>query len=437
MGDRLYLRGNTWWAQLPVPPDVQPVFKKKNFQQTTRHKDKRNASIAAATIIAGWQKDVDEARGNPDAVVNKLATLKALDRKERDLQQFAYVEPADKESAAPAVHGVNGIGWTGAELTADAYLDQLAETLPESEYRYYANIYHGRSGVPNGFFVKEWIDSQHGTNTPRTRTEAKKAAKLAAQWFPTTADWTTGNRTLWLQSETRNRKSVQKDVGYMRSFFMWLQDNYFVDASVINPLAKDSFTYPKQLKKPGELNRREANPNEITDLLLKVRQKGDTELERFIIVGVLTGLRLGEIAAVTKKSIINQRGVRCIKVKSDAKTNASSDRLVPLCKGLLDYDWPKQASNDMAVGKRFGRVKSAAGYGGDLVFHSLRKTYATTCEQLGIPEGIAADILGHEKETMTYGLYSGGTSVEQKKEAVEQVAEYLSEEIDNLLLPAK
>jgi integrase len=412
------------------------VFKKKNFQQTTRHKDKRNASIAAATIIAGWQKDVDEARGNPDAVVNKLATLKALDRKERDLQQFAYVEPADKESDAPAVHGVNGIGWTGAELTADAYLDQLAETLPESEYRYYANIYHGRSGVPNGFFVKEWIDSQHGTNTPRTRTEAKKAAKLAAQWFPTTTDWTTGNRTLWLQSETRNRKSVQKDVGYVRSFFMWLQDNYFIDASAVNPFAKDSFTYPKQLKKPGELNRREANPNEITDLLLKVRQKGDTELERFIIVGVLTGLRLGEIAAVTNKSIINQRGVRCIKVRSDAKTNASSDRLVPLCKGLMDYDWPKQASNDMAVGKRFGRLKSAAGYGRDLVFHSLRKTYATTCEQLGIPEGIAADILGHEKETMTYGLYSGGTSVEQKKEAVEKVAEYLSEEIDNLLMPA-
>ena len=88
MGDRLHLRGTTWWAQLPVPPDVQHIFKKKSFQTTTRHKDKRNASIAAASIIAGWQKDVDEARGNPDAVVSKLATLKALDRKERDLNQF-------------------------------------------------------------------------------------------------------------------------------------------------------------------------------------------------------------------------------------------------------------------------------------------------------------------------------------------------------------
>ena len=89
-------------------------------------------------------------------------------------QPFAYVEPDDKTSDLPAVHGVNGTGWTGAELTADAYLDQLTETLPESEYRYHANIYHGRSGVPNGFFVEDCINSEYGTYRPRTRTEAKK-----------------------------------------------------------------------------------------------------------------------------------------------------------------------------------------------------------------------------------------------------------------------
>ena len=32
-------------------------------------------------------------------------------------------------------------------------------------------------------------------------------------------------------------------------------------------------------------------------------------------------------------------------------------------------------------------------------------------------EGVTADIIGHEKQTMTYGLYSGGTSVKQRKEA--------------------
>mgnify|MGYP001489334027 FL=1 len=45
---------------------------------------------------------------------------------------------------------------------------------------------------------------------------------------------------------------------------------------------------------------------------------------------------------------------------------------------------------------------------------------ATVFEQAGVPEGITADIVGHEKQTMTYGLYSGGTSVKQRKEAIVQ-----------------
>jgi hypothetical protein len=39
-------------------------------------------------------------------------------------------------------------------------------------------------------------------------------------------------------------------------------------------------------------------------------------------------------------------------------------------------------------------------------------------EQAGVVEGVTADIMGHEKQTMTYGLYSGGTSVKQRFEAV-------------------
>ena len=36
-------------------------------------------------------------------------------------------------------------------------------------------------------------------------------------------------------------------------------------------------------------------------------------------------------------------------------------------------------------------------------------------------EGITADIVGHEKQTMTYGLYSGGTSMEQKTDAINRI----------------
>ena len=42
-------------------------------------------------------------------------------------------------------------------------------------------------------------------------------------------------------------------------------------------------------------------------------------------------------------------------------------------------------------------------------------------EQAGVPEGVAADIVGHKKQTMTYGVYGGGSSMEQKQEAIEKL----------------
>jgi len=57
-----------------------------------------------------------------------------------------------------------------------------------------------------------------------------------------------------------------------------------------------------------------------------------------------------------------------------------------------------------------------------VVFHSLRKTVTTKLEQAGVSEGVAADIVGHEKQTITYGLYSGGTSMAQKMEAINNIA---------------
>ncbi len=70
----------------------------------------------------------------------------------------------------------------------------------------------------------------------------------------------------------------------------------------------------------------------------------------------------------------------------------------------------KYGDRSNAIGKRFGRLKNALGLGPELVFHSIRKTVAIKLENAGVSEGVAADILRHKKRTMTYGLYSGGTS---------------------------
>ena len=45
------------------------------------------------------------------------------------------------------------------------------------------------------------------------------------------------------------------------------------------------------------------------------------------------------------------------------------------------------------------------------VFHSIRKTVVTILEDKGVSENVVADIVGHEKNTITFGLYSGGVSL--------------------------
>ena len=57
------------------------------------------------------------------------------------------------------------------------------------------------------------------------------------------------------------------------------------------------------------------------------------------------------------------------------------------------------------------------------VFHSIRKTVATLLEQADVHENVTCDIVGHEKTaTLNYDLYSGGTSMAQKMEAMAKIS---------------
>ena len=43
------------------------------------------------------------------------------------------------------------------------------------------------------------------------------------------------------------------------------------------------------------------------------------------------------------------------------------------------------------------------------------------CENTAIPEGVAADIAAHKKQTISYGLYSGGNTIEVMRDALELI----------------
>ena len=149
---------------------------------------------------------------------------------------------------------------------------------------------------------------------------------------------------------------------------------------------------------------------------------------------IYTGARREEIGQLTVDSVKND-----VVIIADAKSSAGNrsvplhSKLKPLVARLTigakgsDYLFRKLTAAQYghrtdAIGKRFGRTKTALGYDSRYVFHSLRKTVATRLEQAGVLENVASDILGHEKAaTLSYGLYSSGTSIEQMRSAVETI----------------
>ncbi len=66
-------------------------------------------------------------------------------------------------------------------------------------------------------------------------------------------------------------------------------------------------------------------------------------------------------------------------------------------------------------------MKRATGFGEDRVVHSIRETVANLLGNAGVPEGVAADIIDREKPTVTYGLHSGGASLQTKTTAIKKL----------------
>ena len=145
----------------------------------------------------------------------------------------------------------------------------------------------------------------------------------------------------------------------------------------------------------------------------------------YIDIARFTGMRLSEIVALNSDSIELIDGITCFRVNGDAKTAASANRLIPISKrlqSLINLECLNVGNIGTAVGKRFGRLKKLVLENGEdrsKCFHSIRKFVVTTLEQGGVPEGVAADLVGHEKPNITYNVYSGGSSIEQLNQAVE------------------
>lgn len=163
-------------------------------------------------------------------------------------------------------------------------------------------------------------------------------------------------------------------------------------------------------------------------------EKKDQPLADLICIGAHSGARLEECGRIRRENItFNKDGVPIAFAVEESKT-AAGVRVVPihpniagLVQSLLDsspdgYLLPggnnKYGNRLDALGKRFGRLKTAAGFEKQFVFHSIRKTAITLVHQAGADVAVMPGLFGHETGMITFDLYSQGPSLEQKAEVI-------------------
>jgi integrase len=406
----IVLRGNTWHARLSVPSHLRHILHKREFTKSLKTSSKPIAQKRCLEVIATWKLEIASAGGDANATEILAAELKEKHREA--LEKGVHINPET---------GMSDI---------DYYVSELADELPESQQEAFYDVYLGRKGIKTLHWVDEWASVTY--SNVRTHRMALGDVKALAIYAPTIDTITKTSIKKWLRVEIRSRSTVERALSFCRSYWRYLQDKGAVSDEIF-PF--DNIKLPDRLKNSGV----KREPFSVQDLpILFETLKADTSVRDAALVSLYSGARVSEVMNLKVGDISETEGHLCMHIRG-TKTLAA-DRVVPIHKALLGLvgsldsskpeEWVISGVNSAGgaerrgdvIGKRFGRLKSKCGFGGSKVFHSFRKTFITACEQAQVLEGVVADIVGHEKQTITYGLYSGGSSIEQRADAISRIS---------------
>jgi integrase len=399
-------RANLYYATLTVPADVRHIVGKLRYVKSTETGSKAEATLRAALLVAGWKAEIAKARGMlPDPKATFWETLRG---------DFINAKDPANESAAQ---------------------DQIEKALASIKDRDDAsNLWKFATGLvtPLAPHVDDWKASLRLTQ--KTIDQQHRDVQRMADHFINLEALEPQRVKAWTDKlifEGATATSLERMMNGCRSLWRYLQDSGTVNIDAPDPFI-GSFRLATKRAKRNTVDRQAFTPKELAKVYRAALDGDDLPLARLIALGAFTGARIEELCSLTVDQC-----VRGLFVIADSKTDAGV-RQVPIHPALNamvasmkkaatdGYLVPSTAAGKYGVrsdplSKRFGRLKESLGFGPGHVFHSIRKTVATQLEQAGVGEGIAADILGHEKKTLSYGLYSSGSSTKQKLEAISKV----------------
>ena len=438
------IKGN-YYASLKVPKELRAILKRTTFRKSLKTKDKIIAMGKAAPLLTEWKALIETARLPKEQRLQEelLAQRSKLRSLERQLsnQSLSEVEYNDLWEYKGSIETEIEESILGSYDVRDG--SELSNNdLKQSQETY-------RLATGQLIYFNEYLEDYLKDSRVAEKTKGMKRQQITeySKLFPMLTDSNHQNTRSYIKTASRDFQlsngSISRNLSSLSVYFEYLRsDMQIIKDDAINPFKGHKLPEVNR-KEALEKKRKEFTVADIRLLESELRQRSvsntadnlDRDMYDLFMVAIYSGARreeLGQLKLNDYDAVTNTITI------TDAKTDAGN-RVVPVHPKLSllfskltvasgnDYLF-KSLSTDKyemrtdALGKRFGRAKKKLGFDKRYVFHSIRKTVATLLEQADVPENVCCDIVGHEKSaTLSYGLYSGGTSLEQKRSAIEKI----------------
>ena len=421
VGKYLERKADNWMVYRDIPKDVRKAIGKSRFKKSLHTTSMAVAEDRKGDWLKLWQFQIDMARGKV-----------SLDGKDPD------------ELIASATKLVEAAEYAGA--TPEQSFVELAFRLdprgqPFEKQKELAQVHSKAMGIdrqtPTPKFIDEFFDQAQ--YAPEVGIEGKRyMVDVFTKKFPIFELISTEELAVYCHgrlngSDGKNawaKTTLRKNLNFAKQYWDYCLKVHTSAPNLINY----DLILPKTIKtKAARLKTQNSNLPysmkqiyEILDAAVeqaeRTNKQGDHNLVDLIRLGMYTGCRIEEICNMKVADILPE----AFHIPT-AKT-PSGERFIPMHKDVKQVvERLKQSSFDgyllpgesndnetdkrgKGLGSRFRRLQRKLGIPAnkEYTFHSYRSTLAQRFESAGVEEILAARIIGHKVNSMTYGVYSQG-----------------------------
>ena len=428
-----------WQLRLVIPADVRDVLGKREFKKSLGQLTKQEAEIEANLLLSKWKFEILRCR-------QQLKNITGTETNPVNLQHLSFDDDHKKRITRQAVSSLEllaGVPEVSNQDVAHHIRERLEDDFDISATEDDVGAYFGIYCKPASYLEQYRLEKLSGLVNKRS--EDEHLGVLRNQFianFPIIDDRFTKRMVeQWWDSFRVCEKppapsTLRKYKSHCSAYMRWLRrkeytlrPNFFDE---LEPITK------REASKKRVIPKRKAFTDTEIGILWSAMisaKKPDKPLQELFLLALYTGCRIEELCQLQECDVKQTETGRLYIDIPVSKTERGEERLVPVHKaiepivtsktgylvevGIVNNRYGERSS---AIGKRFSRLKSKLNFGADKVFHSTRKTFIDKLKEHGTPEQFAADIVGHEIHTMTYGVYASGAPISTLFQYVDQIS---------------